>query len=179
MILLKLKYKNRAMSKIYLGLGSNVNDRITFINSAIKHVNKLSGCKVEQVSSFYESFPYGKTNQGNFINTVITVKTSIAPLDLFRLLKDIEIKTGRKQRGRWGPREIDIDILFYDNLILESNELTIPHNDLHNRGFVLMPLIELEPDIIHPKSKKLLKEYLDTNKENHILKIWKNNFVKF
>jgi 2-amino-4-hydroxy-6-hydroxymethyldihydropteridine diphosphokinase len=164
------------MNNVYLGLGSNVADRERFINSALLHLNEDKGCKVLKTSSFYETRPYGKTDQSNFINTAVLIHTSHNPLNLFKLIKSIENKVGRIKRERWGPREIDIDILFYANELIESDELTIPHADIINRGFVLLPILEINPSIIHPKTKKLLKEYLDTNKENDILRIWNNDF---
>ena len=166
------------MNKVYLGLGSNVDDRELFINSAIEQIDDNNKCDIIEVSSFYETRPYGITDQGNFVNAVCLISTSLEPIKLFRMIKLIEEQVGRIKRERWGPREIDIDIIFYDDLIIESEELSIPHTDLTNRAFVLLPVIELNPSIIHPKTKKLLKDYLDTSKENDILRIWKNDFVE-
>jgi 2-amino-4-hydroxy-6-hydroxymethyldihydropteridine diphosphokinase len=166
------------MNNVYLGLGSNISNRENFIISALKEVDRRENCRVIQVSSFYETKPYGKVNQENFINIACQISTPDDPHELFYLLKMIEKEIGRIPRERWGPREIDIDILLFEDACIETVNLVIPHPDMLNRGFVLMPLVEINPKIIHPKTKKLLKEYLDTNKENDILRISKNDFMK-
>ncbi len=123
-------------------------------------------CEIEASSSIYESSPYGDVEQGNFLNAVIKIKTYLDLKDLFHFLKTVEMKVGRKITTKWGPREIDLDILFFNDLVFSDDEITIPHKDLLNRDFVIVPLIELEPEIIHPGLKKKISE----------ISIFKNDF---
>ena len=117
-------------------------------------------CEVETVSSIYESAPYGVIEQGEFFNTVIKIKTYYEPKDLFHFLKSVEMQVGRKITTKWGPREIDLDILFFNDLIYSDSEITIPHKDLLNRDFVLVPLSEIAPDLIHPIMNKKISEII-------------------
>jgi 2-amino-4-hydroxy-6-hydroxymethyldihydropteridine diphosphokinase len=115
-------------------------------------------CEVLSVSSTYETKPYGEVKQDDFFNSVIKISTYLEPKELFRFLKKVENEVGRKQSIKWGPREIDLDILFYNDLIYSDNELEIPHKDLINRDFVLVPLNEIAPDLIHPELRKKISE---------------------
>ena len=137
------------MSLVYIGLGSNLGDRHCNIETAIK-LMKEAGVEVEKVASFIETPPYGEVEQPNFINTVCSAKTALSPQELLKELKEIEKKMGRVETVRWGPRVIDLDILLYDNLILQEKNLNIPHTDMLNRQFVLAPLIEIAPNLVHP-----------------------------
>lgn len=103
------------------------------------------------VSSIYEAKPYGDANQENFFNAVFRILTYYRPIELFSFLKKVEEKIGRTKTVRWGPREIDLDILFYNNIVLKDERLTIPHKDLLNRDFVLVPLCEIAPELEHPE----------------------------
>ncbi len=107
-------------------------------------------CSVKSVSSFYETKPYGKTDQGNFINAVIGIETEYSVLNLFEFLKGIENGLGRQTVERWGPREIDLDILFYNDLIYEDENITIPHEGIILRDFVVIPMSEIAGDFVHP-----------------------------
>lgn len=142
----------------YIGVGSNVGVQINKIDSAIELINTQTECEVETVSSIYESAPYGDVIQGDFFNAVFRIKTVFEVKELFRFLKSVEQKVGRKETVKWGPREIDLDILFYNDLIYSDDELTIPHKDLMNRDFVLVPLLEIAPDLIHPLLNKKICE---------------------
>lgn len=137
------------MSLVYIGLGSNLGDRHGNILTALELL-KVAGIKVDKVASFIETSPYGEVEQPNFINTVCSAETALLPQELLKLLKKIEEKMGRVETVRWGPRVIDLDILLYDNLIIGEENLTIPHADMLNRRFVLEPLIEIAPDLVHP-----------------------------
>ncbi len=108
-------------------------------------------CSITAKSSIYETKPYGNTNQDNFLNAVIEVKTDYWLKELFRLLKLVEEKLGRKKREKWGPREIDLDLLFYNQTIYSDHELKIPHEGIMNRDFVIVPLSEIAPDLIIPE----------------------------
>ncbi|MBI1939118.1 MAG: 2-amino-4-hydroxy-6-hydroxymethyldihydropteridine diphosphokinase [Ignavibacteriales bacterium] len=156
---------------VFLGLGSNVGDRIKFINDAADAINRDEKCRLIKSASYYETTPYGNVKQQNFINTVFLVETEFNLLDLFNFLKKIETKLGRKKESlRWGPREIDVDILFYNNLIYNSDKLSIPHKEILQRDFVIVPLIEIAPDFIHPVLNKRLDEIDLGGIEKHIIR---------
>ncbi|MCU0332313.1 MAG: 2-amino-4-hydroxy-6-hydroxymethyldihydropteridine diphosphokinase [Ignavibacteriaceae bacterium] len=117
-------------------------------------------CEVEAVSSIYESAPYGEIIQGEFFNAVFKIKTYFELMELFKFLKLIETQVGRTATQKWGPREIDLDILFYNDIVFSDDEITIPHKDLLNRDFVLVPLNEIAPDLIHPLMNKKISEII-------------------
>ena len=142
----------------YIGIGSNVGVQINKIDSAVELIDESDCCEVTEVSSIYESLPYGKVKQEDFFNAVIEIKTYFKPKELFYFLKSVEKRVGRKLAEKWGPREIDLDILFYNDLIYSDEGIKIPHKDLLNRDFVVVPLIEIAPDLIHPELQKKISE---------------------
>lgn len=146
------------MAQIYLGLGANVGDKEANIRKALtllaEHISNI------EIASFYFTKPVGFTNQDNFLNTVVKGFTKLSPKKLLQFIKTIEAKIGRIRRFKNGPREIDIDILFYDDLIYKDKKLEIPHPRLSERDFVLQPLFDIDPDFIHPFLKKKVKELL-------------------
>ena len=143
---------------IYLALGSNLGDRHANLQAAISALPPV--VRVVAESPVYETPPWGFTDQPAFLNMVLKGATSLAPLPLLRRLKHLETELGRLPSVRWGPRLIDMDILFYDELILEAPTLTLPHPRLHERAFVLVPLADLAPDLIHPVLGKSIRELL-------------------
>lgn len=145
------------MSIVFIGLGSNIGNRDLNIEMALEKLQK-KGVKILCYSSFYATKPYGYTDQPEFLNGVAEITTDLTPRCLLNLLLDIESELGRKRRIKWGPRIIDLDILFYDDLVIDEKGLTIPHPDLHNRRFVLEPLNEIDPEFIHPVLGKTVKE---------------------
>ncbi len=148
------------MKKCYLGLGSNLSDRIGMISRAIRCLASHGGLAIAQVSSFYRSKPWGYRDQPEFINAVIEVHTFLEPLELLEVAKATEAVLGRKLRRRWGPREIDIDILLYDDEIVSNGDLEIPHPRMCERGFVLAPLVEINADLIHPGTGRSVSSHL-------------------
>ena len=142
----------------YIGIGSNVGVQINKIDYAVELINDNSYCEVISVSSIYESEPYGEIDQEDFFNAVIKIKTLFEPKELFLFLKSVENQVGRKVAAKWGPREIDLDILFYNDVIYSDAEIKIPHQDMLNRDFVLVPLNEIAPELIHPKLNKKISE---------------------
>jgi len=142
-----------------IAIGANIGDREKNIIDAINYIIE-EGIDVVKVSSIIETEPYGYLDQPKFLNLVIEVKTDKTPQELLSTLLEIERKLKRERKIRFGPRTIDLDIIFYDDLIVEEENLTIPHKDMQNRYFVLKPLSEIEPDYIHPVLKKSVKELL-------------------
>jgi 2-amino-4-hydroxy-6-hydroxymethyldihydropteridine diphosphokinase len=133
------------MSVVYLGLGANLGDREAALRAALDQVGASGQVTVEAVSSLYETAPMYDTDQPAFLNAAARVTTSLPPEALLDLLKQIEQRLGRVARHRYGPREVDLDILLYDDIILHAARLTIPHGRLTERAFVLVPLAELAP----------------------------------
>ena len=134
----------------YIGFGSNIGDRLAHIQNAIHTLSKTEGIIQQKISSVYKTDPVGYEAQAQFLNGVAAIQTSLSPISLLNTLKDIETEVGRQHRIRWGPREIDLDILIYGDLCLQTEKLVIPHPEMHLRGFVLVPLAEIAPDVVHP-----------------------------
>ena len=146
----------------YLGLGSNLGDRQANLDRALALLSQR--LKVDKVSSIYDSEPVGNIEQPRFLNLVCQVTTNIEPAGLLALAKGIEAKMGRVG-GSGAPRTIDIDILFYGDQVIDTPKLVIPHPRLAKRAFVLAPLVEIAPDLVHPVSGKKAKELLKAAKE--------------
>lgn len=136
------------MHTAYLALGTNLGDRLANLHAASAAL--APEMRVVAASPVYETEPWGYADQPCFLNMALRVETELAPLDLLRCLKETEARLGRIPNFRNGPRLIDLDILFYDNLVLETADLVIPHPRLPERAFVLVPLAEIAPDLIHP-----------------------------
>lgn len=147
------------MAIAYLGLGSNLGDRETKITSALKMLGQKA--QILKISSLYETEPVGYKDQPWFLNCVCSLETDLSPQALLKFAKAIERKLGRKPTLRFGPRLIDIDILFYDGLILDSPDLVIPHPRLAERAFVLVPLKEIAPNLVHPLLGVTIEELLE------------------
>lgn len=147
------------MHTVYLGLGSNQSDPINQIKNATELIEKIETSKITKKSSLYESLPVGYLDQPNFINQVISLQTSLSPAELFERFQQIEFQLKRVKKIVNGPRTIDIDILLFNQEIILTNDLTIPHPRMLDRAFVMIPLLEIEPNILVPKISNL-KEIL-------------------
>ncbi len=146
--------------KAYLGLGGNVGDTRAYMKTALGKLAELGS--VEAISSFYETEPVGFSAQGWFLNRAVILETELPPELLLLELKKIEHELDRTANVKNGPREIDIDILLYDHVILKTETLTIPHPRLQERAFALVPLAEVAPELVHPVLKKtILKLFLE------------------
>lgn len=159
------------MAIAYIGLGSNLGRKKANIRKAVKLLDKKKDIKILKVSSLYETEPVGYVKQDWFVNACLKAETNLSPRQLLSVLKDIEKKLKRKRRFiKWGPRTIDLDILLYDNLRLKTKDLVIPHPEMHKRAFVLIPLMELEPNLVHPTKRKSILELLANLKKSKKVK---------
>lgn len=140
------------MPVVAIALGSNIGDRLGNLRKALRMM-KMAGMQVTDRSDVFETSPVGPVKQGRFLNACVLCKTSLTPQNLLTELKNIEKRLGRSRGEKWGPREIDLDILLYDDLVCKSEVLTIPHQELHKRDFVLHPLVQIAPNWIHPLMK--------------------------
>lgn len=149
------------MSKVYLSLGSNLGDKQRNLRFAISEIEQRCG-KIELCSSFYSTPPWGFNSDNEFVNLALSITTVLDPLDLLNVLKHIEQDAGRQQKTKkdYEDRPLDIDILFYDNSIIESEQLSIPHPRLHLRLFVLVPMNEIAPQLMHPILHKTIETLL-------------------
>jgi|UniRef100_A0A7V3RFS9 2-amino-4-hydroxy-6-hydroxymethyldihydropteridine diphosphokinase len=145
---------------VYVAFGSNLGDRKHNILLAIDEMKKR-GMEFLRISTMYETEPYGLKEQPAFINCAALIRTTCAPMELLETLLNVEESLGRVREVKWGPRTIDIDIIFYDKKIINFVDLIIPHPDMQNREFVLRPLSEIAPTYVHPKFQKNVLELLN------------------
>lgn len=142
----------------YIALGSNLGDKQAYLDGAVEALKQRSDCRVEKVSSYYVTEPYGGVEQDDFLNGCLCLKTLLFPQELLDVLHEIEQEAYRERLIHWGPRTLDLDILFYDDEVLETDDLIIPHIELHKRDFVLQPLKEIAPNKRHPILRKTVAE---------------------
>ncbi len=152
------------MERVCIGLGSNIGDRAKNLLCAYEHIIALKDVQSFMVSQFYETVPAGGPPQPMFLNAVLSIGTTLSPHQLLERFQHIESLMGRIRSVKWGPRNIDIDILLYGDRVVDDDQLKIPHPLMHTRLFVLEPLIEIGPDIVHPLLKKTV---LQLYKELH------------
>ena len=143
---------------VYLSLGTNMGDRAANLKQAVTSLTPQM--TVKKKSEVYETPPWGYTEQDAFLNQVVMATTYLEPEPLLKHLKRLEVALGREATFRYGPRLIDIDILFYDDLVLETPLLTIPHPHVYDRGFVLVPLMDIAPEFVHPVTKIKVSEMI-------------------
>lgn len=136
------------MVKAFLSLGSNMGDRLEYLSKAIDKIAEIQGCNILNKSRVYETEPWGYENQEAFLNLCISIETSLSPYELLESLQRIELELDRVRKIHWGPRTIDIDILLFDDIICEDDKLTIPHPRMRERAFVLIPLYDIEKNLI-------------------------------
>ena len=156
-------FKLYIMPIAFIGIGSNLGNRIENCIRAVEEISNFA--RIISISSIYETEPVDREDQPDFINCAIGIETSLSPFDLLISLQSVENIIGRERIEKWGPRKIDLDIIFYDNLLIETDELIIPHPRAHLRRFVLEPLFEIAPDFIHPNLKISVSELLSNLKD--------------
>ncbi|MBO4863396.1 MAG: 2-amino-4-hydroxy-6-hydroxymethyldihydropteridine diphosphokinase [Eubacterium sp.] len=156
----------RSKHKAFLGLGSNLGDREKYLDMAIEELGRDSAITVKKISSFIETEPYGPVEQPDFLNGVIEVETTLEADELLSIINDIEQEAGRERIIHWGPRTLDIDILFFDDAVINTEILTIPHPEMHKREFVLVPMNEIAPYVYHPTLRKNVSQMLDDLKHS-------------
>ena len=149
---------------IYIALGSNLGDKENNLKEALRRLTK-KGITVCRVSGFISTAPYGVVDQPDFLNAVAEIETDKSPAELLQILLQTEREMGRKRVRRWGERNIDLDLLLYDDRIIELPELKVPHPDMQNRDFVLKPAAELMPDYVHPVLGVKVRDLLEGLKE--------------
>lgn len=152
--------------KVYIALGTNLGNRLENLKTTIKLLPPA--VRVKKVSPVYETPPWGYLNQADFLNQVLEAETNLTPEGLLVYLKDLEVQIGRRESFKYGPRIIDLDILFYDDLILETATLSIPHPKMHERAFVLVPLADINPDLRHPKFGRTVQDLLGSTDQGGI-----------
>lgn len=155
---------HRGWHEACIALGSNIGDREAYLRHGVEALNQSRDFRVKAVSKFVETKPYGVKEQNNFYNGCMKVETLLTPEELLEHLQGVERSVNRVREGKWGPRTLDLDIIFYDDLIMDTVNLKIPHIDMHNRDFVLVPLEQIAPNYCHPILHKNVSTLLQENK---------------
>jgi 2-amino-4-hydroxy-6-hydroxymethyldihydropteridine diphosphokinase len=148
------------MDRVFVALGSNIGDRLGFLQKAIDAIGSFPGFGVRKVSSVYETEPVGKRDQPPFLNAAAELDSQLSPEDVLANLKQIERAVGRTPSERWGPREIDLDLIYVQDLVINGIELVLPHPEVAARRFVLTPLAEIAPEFLDPLRNRSLRELL-------------------
>lgn len=148
------------MTRVFVGIGSNLGDREFLIRNAVEGLRAMPRTSVLRVSSLYDTDPVGEVEQATFLNAVAWLETELAPRELLWHLLLIEKRMGRVRAQRWGPRSIDLDLLFFGDTNLDEPDLKVPHPEAHRRAFVLYPLQELDPDFLHPVTSEHIRKMI-------------------
>ncbi|MCI9018270.1 MAG: 2-amino-4-hydroxy-6-hydroxymethyldihydropteridine diphosphokinase [Lachnospiraceae bacterium] len=155
----------RSWHTAYIALGSNMGDKRAYLDLGVEGLRRTKGCQISAVSDYLATEPYGVTDQDEFLNGAMKIRTLLTPFELLKRLHEIEQEAGRERIIRWGPRTLDLDILLYDDLILDDEELHIPHIEMYKRDFVLKPLCQIAPYVRHPIYNRTVQELLEALEE--------------
>lgn len=167
--LLYLRTLKINMNIVFLQLGSNLGNRESLLQNAITEIENRVGRVIEK-SKVYESTPWRVEGQENYLNQILKVKTELLADDVLVTILDVEKELGRVRLEKWGERLIDIDIIFYNDAIIETPQLCVPHKHMHERMFVLTPLHDIAPDVVHPKYNKTVVELLEQCRDTELVK---------
>ncbi len=167
------------MNLLFLGLGSNIGDKFSNIKKTIEKISDSENFNILKSSSIYETPPKGYEEQAFFLNCVLKTETNLNINEVLPVLQKIEKEIGRKKTFKWGPRVIDIDILFFNDVVADYPDLIVPHPYIAERAFVLVPFSEIEKDFIHPVYKKSIKELLSQLPEKEVKDIKKFSFNNY
>ncbi len=164
-------YTPKKYINVYLCLGSNEGNRLVNIRAAAELIHKNIG-KIARKSHIYETEPWGEKKQDAFYNQILMINTSLEANELLTAINKVEQEMGRERKEKWGPRIIDIDILFYGRRILRTKDLNIPHAEIAKRAFVLIPMLEIAPELEHPALKKRMDElYMECDDDSEVVKL--------
>ncbi|MET3700086.1 2-amino-4-hydroxy-6-hydroxymethyldihydropteridinediphosphokinase [Bacillus oleivorans] len=161
------------INKAYLSLGTNMGDRFGYLKEAISLLKRRESIQITNMSSIYETDPVGFEDQAPFLNMVVEIETAEPPIQLLEIILQIEEKLGRIRLFKWGPRTIDLDILLYNQDNIETEQLIVPHPRMHERSFVLIPLLEIDKKLIHPTLGKEFKQILSEIPKDKGVRRWK------
>lgn len=156
---------HRGWHDAYIALGSNMGDKEAYMRHGVNALVQSKDFRVKAVSKFLETKPYGVKEQDNFLNGCMVAETLLTPEELLEFLQGVERSVNRIREGRWGPRTLDMDIIFYDDLIIDTVNLKVPHIDMHNRDFVLVPMQQIAPNYCHPVLHKTIRMLVEELKE--------------
>ena len=159
----------RKWHRAYIALGSNMGQREGYMQMAVDEIGAIRGCEVEKVSSFVRTAPYGGVEQEDFLNGCMQIRTLFTPRELLEALQAIEQKAGRERKIHWGPRTLDLDIIFYDREVIEEEDLQIPQVEMAKRDFVLLPLREIAPWLRHPITGKSVGEMAEELTQHYVM----------
>lgn len=160
-------------NKAFISLGSNIGNRYDYLSKAIEYLTKHPKIQLVNTSSVYETDPVGYEEQDLFLNMVIEIQTDLGALELLDFCLKVELELGRKREIVWGPRTIDLDILLYNQENIKSEKLIIPHPRMIERNFVMIPLMEIQPDVIIPNIEKPLQTWIKELANKEGVRIWK------
>lgn len=150
----------RRWHRAYIALGSNMGDKLMYLENAVKSVESDVNCRLLKISDIIQTEPYGPVEQDDFLNGCIMIDTLYTPMELLRFLQKLEQDANRTREVHWGPRTLDLDILLYDDLVLSEDELVIPHPEMHKRIFVLEPLKQIAPNVVHPLLHQRIRDMI-------------------
>lgn len=159
----------RGWHRAYIALGSNMGQREEYLKMAVERIGQIRGCQVERVSSFLSTAPYGGVEQDDFLNGCMQIRTLLTPRELLDALQGIEREAGRERKIHWGPRTLDLDIIFYDREVVDEEDLQIPHIEMQKRDFVLLPLREIAPYLRHPVTGKTVSEMAEELTQHYVM----------